>query len=192
MRTLGGEGGSGGAEPSRLEQLRVSARGWHGVQLAIIGFIGFCGVLQDGSPDNPTWLQVLSGVLALVALVLACVATFLVGRVAWPLYGGEPRGAVAGAATELARDGRRLRTGLVLTFAALTALALGNAAGWWPQDEGDGGGGDALVQVQAVSGERVCGALGEARPGTLSVVAGGRPVVVSLRAVAVVRPVGSC
>jgi hypothetical protein len=71
-------------EPSRSEQLRVSARGWHGVQLAIIGFIGFCGVLQDGRPDNPTWLQVWAGVLAMAALVLACVATFLVGRVAWP------------------------------------------------------------------------------------------------------------
>jgi hypothetical protein len=179
-------------EPSRLEQLRVSARGWHGVQLAIIGFIGFCGVLQDGNHENPTWLQVTSGLLALAALALACVATFLVGRVAWPLYGGSPRRAVAGDAAELEQDGRRLRLGLMLTFAALTALALGNAAGWWPEDEGGAGDAAALVQVQAVGGERVCGSLGEAREGTLNVLAGGRQVEVPLRAVAAVRPVDAC
>ncbi len=160
---MAAESGSSSTEPSRQEQLRVSARGWHGVQLAIIGFIGFCGVLQDGSPDNPEWLQILSGILALAALVLACVATFLVARVAWPLYGGEPRRSMSDEPAELARDGRRLRLGLILTFAALTALALGNAAGWWPQEEESAGDAVALVQVQAVSGERVCGSLGEAR-----------------------------
>jgi hypothetical protein len=179
-----------GAEPTRLEQLRASARGWHGAQLAIVGFIGFCGVLQDGRPDNPLWLQVWAGVLALAALVLACAATFLVGRVAWPLYGGEPRGAVSDEPAELVRDGRRLRTGLVLTFAALALLALGTATGWWPQEDGAGGG--ALVQVQAASGESWCGTLGEASPGSLSVIAGGSPVVVSLRDLAVVQPVDGC
>ena len=54
---------------SRLAELRVSARGWHSIQLAVIGFIGFCGVLQNGRPDNPTWLQVWAGILVLVALV---------------------------------------------------------------------------------------------------------------------------
>jgi hypothetical protein len=191
VRELGGEGDSGGIEPTRLEQLRVSARGWHGVQLAIIGFIGFCGVLQDGRPDIPTWLQVWAGVLALGALVLACLATFLVGRVAWPLYGGEPRPAASDDAAELARDGRRLRTGLVLTFAALAVLALGTAVGWWPQEE-SGGGGGALVQVQATNGERWCGSLGEASPGSLRVDADGSPVVVTLQDVAAVRSVSSC
>jgi hypothetical protein len=189
VRGPGEGGGFAGVEPSRSEQLRVSARGWHGVQLAIIGFIGFCGVLQDGRPDNPTWLQVWAGVLAMAALVLACVATFLVGRVAWPLYGGKPQGAVSDEAA-LARDGRRLRTGLVLTFAALVTLALGTATGWWPQEESGGGG--ALVQVQATSGERWCGSLGEASPGSLSVVADGSPVVVSLQDVVVVQPVDTC
>src|ERR687896_1676852 len=92
----------------RLAELRLSARGWHGVQLAVIGFIGLCGVLQGGRPENPMWLQVFAGVLALVALALACVATFLVALVAWPLYGGrEP--AVSDDARELERDGRRLK-----------------------------------------------------------------------------------
>src|SRR3954452_16850036 len=95
---------------SRLAELRVSARGWHGIQLAVIGFIGFCGVLQSGRPDNPTWLQVWAGILVLVALVLACLGTFLVGRVAWPLLGG---GEASDA--DLDHEARRLKRGLLLT-----------------------------------------------------------------------------
>jgi hypothetical protein len=189
VRPRGEERDVAGAKPTALEQLRVSARGWHGVQFATIGFIGFCGVLAEGRPDHPTWLQVWAGVLAMAALVLACVATFLVGRVAWPLYGGKAQGAASDEAAELARDGRRLRTGLVLTFAALAALALGTATGWWPQEESDGA---ALVQVQASSGERWCGSLGAASPGFLSVVTDGSPVVVPLRDVVLVRSVDTC
>ena len=175
-------------EPGRLDALRASARGWHGVQLAVIGFIGLCGVLQGGRPDNPMWLQVWAGILALAALVLACVATFLVARVAWPLYGGhEP--AVADEAAELERDGRRIKQGLVLTFAAVAVLALGTATGWWPQEE-DGGG--ELVVVQATSGERWCGALEDAGPGRVGVSLDGSPVVVSLGDVAALEPVDSC
>jgi hypothetical protein len=171
------------AEPaSPLAQLRSSARGWHGVQLAVIGFIGLCGVLQGGRPDNPMWIQVLAGVFALAALVVACIATFLVARVAWPLYGGRE-------IEDPGREGARLRRGLVLTFVAVALLALGTASGWWPQDEGDAGG---LVSVQATSGERWCGRLGEAGPGRLSVSVDGSPVVVSLADVAVVAPADSC
>jgi hypothetical protein len=176
--------------PSRLAELRASARGWHGAQLAVIGFIGLCGVLQGGRPDNPMWLQVLAGLLALTALALACAATFLVGRVAWPLYGGrEPR--TGDDAAELARDARRIKLGLVLTFVAVALLALGTATGWWPQNEGAGDGG-GLVSVQARSGERLCGSLGETSPGNLSVSVDGRPVLVSLDNVAAVSPVDGC
>src|SRR5688500_17195016 len=101
-----------GEEGSPLERLRGSARGWHGVQLAVIGFIGFCGVVQDGRPGNPQWLQVWAGILALAALLLACAATYLVARIAWPLDGGGSRRAVADEEAELARDGRRLRLGV--------------------------------------------------------------------------------
>lgn len=39
------------------------------------------------------WLQVFAGIAALAALAIACVATFLVALVAWPLYGGrQPTG----------------------------------------------------------------------------------------------------
>jgi hypothetical protein len=176
--------------PKRLAKLRDSARGWHGVQLAVIGFIGLCGVLQNGRPDNPEWLQAWAGILALAALVLACLASFLVAVVAWPLYGGRGT-AVADDPAALERDGLRLRRGLVLTFAAVAVLALGTASGWWPQDETNGGG-DALVSVQATSGERWCGTLGEAGPGRLGVSVDGTPVVVSLQDVAVLTPVDGC
>jgi len=172
-----------------LAQLRSSARGWHGVQLATIGFIGLCGVLQGGRPDNPMWLQVLAALLALAALALACVATFLVARVAWPLYGGR-EAVAADEPAELARDGARLRKGLVLTFAAVAILALGTATGWWPQPSG--GAGRELVSLQATNGQRVCGELGDAGPGRLSVTVNGSPVVVSLADVAALSPVDSC
>ena len=178
------------SEPGRLAALRVSARGWHGVQLAVIGFIGLCGVLQGGRPDNPLWLQVWAGVLALVALALAVIATFLVALVAWPLYGGRDPEATDDPAA-LAREGRRLKRGLVLTFAALAALALGTATGWWPQKDGDGGDG-GLVAVQATNGQRVCGALQASSPGSVGVDVDGRTVAVSLQDVATVAPVDSC
>lgn len=174
-------------EPGRLAALRVSARGWHGVQLAVIDFIGLCGVLQGGRPDNPMWLQVWAGVLALAALVLACIATFLVALVAWPLYGGRKPEATDDPA-DIQREGRRLKQGLVLTFAALAVLALGTATGWWPQDDGGG----ELVTLQATNGQSVCGALQEASAGSVGVDVDGRAVVVSLQDVAALTPVDSC
>ena len=169
-----------------LEELRASARGWHGVQLAVIGFIGLCGVLKGGRPDNPMWLQVLAVVLLFSALALACAATYLVARVAWPLYGA--REAPVDEAAEVARAGRRIKQGLVLTFTAVAVLAVATASDWWPQPvEGAG----AEVTVQARSGERLCGPLGQANPGSLSLTVDGRPVVVSLDNVATIAP-GVC
>jgi hypothetical protein len=173
---------------SRLAELRVSARGWHGIQLAVIGFIGFCGVLQNGRPDNPTWLQVWASILVLVALVLACTATFLVGRVAWPLFAGQQSAVADG---DVDSEARRLRRGLLLTFVAVAVLALGTASGWWPQPAAQNGGGQ-LVAVQASNGERACGSLTQSSPGTLRVSVDGKPVVVSLEDVAALDPVDSC
>ncbi|MGH2897715.1 MAG: hypothetical protein ACRDMZ_03510, partial [Solirubrobacteraceae bacterium] len=82
------------AGQDRLAELRASAKGWHGIQLAALGFIGLCGVIQTGDSTDPRALQVLSGILVLVAFVLACAGIVLVGRAAWPLYRGaiEPGG----------------------------------------------------------------------------------------------------
>ena len=78
----------------RLAELRVSARGWHGVQLAVIGFIGFCGVVQAVRPDNPERLQVWAGIFALVELVLV-----LSRRSSWAAWPGRCSAAVSRTGT---------------------------------------------------------------------------------------------
>ena len=167
-----------------MSDLRVSARGWNSLQLAVIGFIGLCGVLQGGRPDNPWWLQAFAVIMVLAALAFACIATFLVALVAWPLYGGrQPEG---DDAAQLERDGRRLKRGLTLTFVALAVLALATASGWWPQDTA------AQVSVQASDGQSWCGTLADASPGSLGITADGEAVVVALQDVAAVVPVDSC
>ena len=67
-----------------LTVLANSARGWHGVQLAVLAFIGLCGVLSDADPTLPRWLQVTAGLLAVVALIVSCLSIFVVASVAWP------------------------------------------------------------------------------------------------------------
>ena len=59
--------GEPAAPPDRLAELRGSAKGWHGIQLAALGFIGLCGVIQTGDSTDPRSLQVLAGILVLVA-----------------------------------------------------------------------------------------------------------------------------
>jgi hypothetical protein len=164
-----------------LDQLRTSARGWHGVQLAVLGFIGLCGVLQRGRSDTPTWVQVLALVLVLVALAVACVATFLVARVAWPLSD----------AADIEDEEARLRSGLLLTAAAVAALALGTVSGWWPQS-GQDGSARSQVAVTATDGQHVCGSLSDAGPGRIGITSGRTPVAVALGDVASVTPVDGC
>ena len=78
-----------------------------------------------------------------------------------------------------------------MTFVAVALLALGTASGWWPQPRVEGGAG-RLLAVQVRSGERVCGSLNEASPGTLSVSVDARRVAVSLQDVVAVDPVDRC
>ena len=125
------------APQDRLAELRSSAQGWHGIQLAALGFIGLCGVIQTGDSTDPMALQVMSGILVLVALVLACAGIYLVGRAAWPLYRGEPE---AGGEAAIAATSRQLTRGLLMTFLSIATLALATAASWWPNEDGGGGG----------------------------------------------------
>ena len=177
---------------SRLVALRASAKGWHGVQLAVLGFIGLCGVLQGAAgQDGPHWLQVLAGVLVLIALGLACTATALVATAAWPVHELE-EGLSAGASVEdlLHHTARRLRTGIIITFLAVVLLALGATSAWWPTGESSGSGA-GLVEVTTNQGA-ACGTLEDGDPGTVTISSGGRQVVVPAGAVVRLRPVSAC
>lgn len=92
-----------------LAVLQFSAKVWHGFQLAVLGFIGLCGVLQggDAGEDHLEWVRHIAAVLVPVSLVLACLAVAVVGTVAWPVDG-------AGGGDQdarLVRGTRRLRRG---------------------------------------------------------------------------------
>jgi len=73
------------AAADRLERLSSSARGWHTIQMAVLGFIGICGILRTGSGAAPRAVQWLAAALAVAALAVACAAIFMVGRVAYPV-----------------------------------------------------------------------------------------------------------
>jgi hypothetical protein len=155
---------------------RDSARGWHQIQLAVLGFVGLCGVLQHGRPENPTWLQTLAAVLIFGALAIALIAIAVVGRVAWP------------PARPPAHPAGQLKTGILLTFLAVAMLALGTSSMWWPQSDEAG----EQVQVQAADGQMFCGRLAAARDGTVGVQTDAGPVVLRLADVAAVRPADTC
>lgn len=178
------------ARQERLTELRGSAKGWHGVQLAALGFIGLCGVLQTGESSNPMALQVLAGILVLVAFVLACLGIYLVGRAAWPIYRADLAPAGDADQAEIERASGELRRGLVMTFASIAAVALATTASWWPTDASKA---SVQVQVQAASGESFCGELAEStQAGTLRVLTDAQPVEVALQRLTSVRPVDSC
>jgi hypothetical protein len=176
-------------EQDRLTELRTSARGWHGMQMALLGFVCLCGVLRRDDAGDPSWLQVGALSVAMAALLTALWAIVLVGRAAWPLYGAQPE-----TATETQYDAklhvasRQLSRGLALTFVSVALLALATASSWWPSKSSQAG----LVEVRADSGETVCGELADAPEGELRVVSDGAHVSLPLQAVGSVRLVDSC
>ena len=181
------------APQDRLAELRGSAKGWHGIQLAALGFIGLCGVIQTGEATDPWALQVLSGILVLVAFVLACGGIYLVGRAAWPLYGAQPTTADDDDAASVAIASSQLKGGLLLTFLSIAALALATATSWWPKDDSDGGAATTQVRVQTTDGRTACGELvTSAQPGTVRVQADSQPIDVPADSLASIAPVGGC
>lgn len=173
-------------DASRLSELRESARGWHQVQLAVLGFIGLCGVLLDGWTTQPRWLQLVAGALVVASLTLACLATYIIGRAAWPLYGPRHRDGPDGDASTVARTSRRITTGLSLTYVSVATLALATATAWWPRgDTGD------RVQVETTSGS-LCGALEAGGGHTISVASESGRVVIPFEALLSMSPVAEC
>jgi hypothetical protein len=172
----------------QLADLRTSARGWHGVQLAVLGFIGLCGVLQGNSgTDDPRWLQVLSGSLVLAALVLACIATALVALAAWPVYGA--RAPTHSNAAEIARTSGRLRAGIAITFVSVAVTALAASSAWWPSDQADAA---PQVEVSTRSGVVLCGDLVSPGSAAVGIATSSRAFQVDNDSLLRVRPVDGC
>jgi hypothetical protein len=176
--------------PGRLGELRASARGWQSVQLAVLGFIGLCGVLKQSDTGVPKWIQILAGVFALTALALACVATYLIGRAAFPLYrGGGARSERGDDPEDLPHTSRRLIQGLTLTFIAVALTALAATSAWWPdtgtsKDQG-------LVELQTAQAS-VCGTLSQSGSGELRVVTHGQTIAVPVQDLTGLVPVDHC
>jgi hypothetical protein len=172
------------APADRLEGLSASARGWHTIQMAVLGFIGICGVLRTTSSPAPRGVQVLAGVLAVAALVVACAAIFTVGRVAYPVSdateGAGPRPAAERAAA-------RLRAGIRLTIVALILAVIAALSGWWPTAPGT-----AAVAVTGTTGQVWCGPLVSGQAGAISVATANRVIAVPVQLIAQVRPVAQC
>lgn len=172
-----------GSEPAPAgPDLSASARGWHGVQLAVLGFIGLCGVLNGMSDSGSSrWLQVLAGLLVLAALVLQCVAVVSVATVAWPLREQTV------SAEQRERTRSRLRNGIATTFVAVVFLAVATSLSWWPGDGAEA----ARVQVEA-DGRTLCGQLRDSDAGRIALDVDGQTVVIALADVTRLLLVESC
>ncbi len=113
-----------------IERLSSSARGWHSIQVAVLGFIGICGVLRTTSTTTPRAIQVLAAILAVASLAVACVAIFMVGRVAYPF---KPASDTGKGGNEIAQARQQLQTGIRLTVLALILIVIAALSGWWPK-----------------------------------------------------------
>jgi hypothetical protein len=113
-----------------LKRLSASAQGWHTIQMAVLGFIGICGVLRSTSTSTPSVIQVLAAILAVAALAVACIAVFTVGRVAYPVNAAIDDSA---GPHEVAEARRQLHTGIRLTVLALILIVIAALSGWWPK-----------------------------------------------------------
>ena len=172
---------SAAAPGDRLERLSASARGWHTIQMAVLGFIGICGVLRTTSGPAPRAVQWLAAALAVAALAVACTAVFTVGRVAYPA-GDDLDGdrAVAGGTA-------RLRAGIRLTIMALILAVIAALSGWWPSPASN-----PAVAVTGTTGQAWCGPLVSGPAGAISVRTANGIITVPAQAIAQVSPVGRC
>jgi hypothetical protein len=169
----------------RLEELSASARGWHTIQMAVLGFIGICGVLRTTSSSAPRAVQWLAAALAVAALAAASLAIFTVGRVAYPVNAADGASALPSAGQAAAR----LRAGIRLTIVAVILAVIAALSGWWPAPASTAA---AAVAVTAASGQAWCGPLVNGPDGAISVRTGTGVITVPAQAIAQVRPVAQC
>ena len=173
-----------GRAAGRLAELSASARGWHTIQMAVLGFIGICGVLRTTDSPAPRAIQWLAAALAVAALAAASMAIFSVGRVAYPI-----EDAADGASTQpsAGQAAARLRAGIRLTVVAVILAVIAALSGWWPAKAST-----AAVAVTGTNGQAWCGPLVTGPAGAISVRTANGVVTVPTQAVAQVRQVSEC
>jgi uncharacterized membrane protein YedE/YeeE len=169
------------ASGDRLERLSASARGWHTIQMAVLGFIGICGILRTTSSTAPRAVQWLAAALAVAALAVACMAIFTVGRVAYPV------GDVLEADRAVAGGTARLRAGIQLTIIALILAVIAALSGWWPSPASN-----PAVAVTGTTGQAWCGPLVSGPADAISVRTASGTITVPAQVIAQVSPVGRC
>ena len=168
----------------RLAELSASARGWHTIQMAVLGFIGICGILRTASSSSaPRAVQWLAAALAVAALAAACVAIFTVGRVAYPVNAAGN----ASAPPDVAHAAARLRAGIRLTIVALILAVIAALSGWWPTTASTN-----AVAVTGTTGQAWCGALVDGPAGAISVRTANGVITVPAQAIAQVSPAARC
>src|SRR5690242_4233722 len=165
-----------------LQKLSASARGWHTIQMAVLGFIGICGVLRTTDSPAPRAIQWLSAALAVAALAAASLAIFGVGRVAYPV-----NDAAEGPLPSAGQAAARLRAGIRLTIVAVILAVIAALSGWWPAN-----GSTAAVAVTGTSGQAWCGPLVNGPAGAISVRTANGVITVPAQAIAQVRQVAGC
>jgi len=175
------------ASAGRLEELSASARGWHTIQMAVLGFIGICGVLRTADSPAPRAIQWLAAALAVAALAAASLAIFTVGRVAYPVNDAADGASTMPSAGQAAA---RLRAGIRLTIVAVILAVIAALSGWWPSSASTAAG--AAVAVTGASGQAWCGPLVNGPAGAISVRTGNGVVSVPAQVIAQVRPVAQC
>lgn len=164
-------------EGIQVSPLADSAKGWHNLQLAVMGFIGFCGVLKMGAePSGPAWLGQWSAGMTILAFVTSLASTWMVGTVAFPLY-EDPAAQMSPG---------RLKTGIKMTFVSIALMALAGLAGWWPA-------GGEKVEVTDGSGASACGEWVSGAPtGSLWLRTEQGTITINIQSVADMQQVGSC
>jgi len=172
------------ASADRLAELSASARGWHTIQLAVLGFIGICGVLRTASSPAPRMVEWLAAALAVAGLAVACLAIFTVGRVAYPVSDATDG---ASAVPSAVRAAARLRAGIRLTIVALILAVVAALSGWWPAATST-----TAAAVTGTNGQAWCGPLVNGPAGAISVRTGNGVITVPAQAIAQVRPVTRC
>jgi hypothetical protein len=176
------------APADRRQELAASARGWHTIQMAVLGFIGICGVLRSTDSPAPRAVQVLAAVLAVAALAVASLAIFTVGRVAYPVDdAADGASAQPSAQPSAGHAAARLQAGIRLTIVAVILAVIAALSGWWPAPAST-----AAVAVTGVNGQAWCGPLVSGPDGAISVRTGNGVVAVPTQAIGQVRPVAAC